>query len=85
MLGGIDTLGGPALPPEPPVEERSRTWSCTTCGNEYDPAYGDPLEEVAPGTAFAALPPRWRCPVCDSPPADYQPLPRAAPEPTANR
>ena len=77
-----------ALPPEPPVEERSGTWSCATCGNEYDPAYGDPLGEVAPGTAFAALPSGWRCPVCDSPPADYQPLPRAmaqAPDPTAKR
>ena len=77
-----------ALPPEPPVEERSGTWSCATCGNEYDPAYGDAFGEVAPGTAFAALPSGWRCPVCDSPPADYQPLPRAmaqAPEPTAKR
>ena len=68
-----------ALPPEPPespqppVEERSGIWSCATCGNEYDPAYGDPLGEVAPHTAFAALPAGWRCPVCDSPPADYQP------------
>ena len=77
-----------ALPPEPPVEKRSGTWSRATCGNEYDPAYGDPLGEVAPGTAFAALPSGWRCPVCDSPPADYQPLPRTmaqAPEPTAIR
>ena len=51
-----------ALPPEPPVEKRSGTWSCATCGNEYDPAYGDPLGEVAPGTAFAALPSGWALP-----------------------
>ena len=44
-------------PPQPPIEERSGTWSCAACGNEYDPAYGDPLGEVAPDTAFAALPP----------------------------
>ena len=78
----------PPEPPEPPVEERSGTWSCASCGNEYDPAYGDPLGEVAPDTAFAALPSGWRCPVCDSPPNDYQPLPRAmaqSPEPTAKR
>ena len=78
----------PPEPPEPPVEKRSGTWSYATCGNEYDPAYGDPLGEVALGTAFAALPSGWRCPVCDSPPTDYQPLPRAmaqAPEPTAKR
>ena len=75
-------------PPQPPVEERSATWSCAACGNEYDPAYGDPLGEVAPGTAFAALPPGWRCPVCDAPPTDYHPLPRPTaqtPQPAAQR
>ena len=78
----------PPEPPEPPVEERSGTRSCATCGNEYDPAYGDPLGQVPPGTPFAALPSGWRCPVCDSPPTDYHPLPHAtaqAPEPPANR
>ena len=75
-----------AEPPEPPLDERPATWSCAACGNEYDPVYGDPLGKVAPGTAFPALPTGWRCPVCDAPPADYQPLPRAtAPQPTANR
>ena len=81
-----DSEALPPQSPQPPVEERSATWSCAACGNEYDPAYGDPLGEVAPGTAFAALPPGWRCPVCDSPPADYQPLPGAmapSPDPTA--
>ena len=69
-----------APPPEtaPPPEARSGAWACAACGNEYDPAYGDPLGEVAPGTAFAALPSGWRCPVCDAAPADYRPLPSAA-------
>ena len=64
--------------PQPPAEQRSGIRSCAACGNEYDPAYGDPLGEVAPGTAFAALPAGWRCPVCDAAPADYRPLPSAA-------
>ena len=65
------------LPPEPATGERSGTWSCGDCGNEYDPAYGDPLGEVLPGTAFAALPSEWRCPVCDAPASTYHPLPGA--------
>ena len=77
-----------AEPPEPPAEERSGAHSCAACGNEYDPSYGDPLGQVSPGTVFAALPAGWRCPVCDGPPADYQPLPPAPAqdtEPTATR
>jgi rubredoxin len=33
----------------------------------YDPAAGDPVWQIAPGTPFAALPAHWRCPNCDAP------------------
>ena len=75
-----------APPPEPLAEQRSGTFSCADCGNEYDPAYGDPLGKVPEDTAFAALPPGWRCPVCDAPATNYHPLPRTTaqtPEPAA--
>lgn len=74
--------------PEPPDEQRSGARSCAACGNEYDPAYGDPLGNVVPGTAFAALPSGWCCPVCDGPATGYQPLARTAvpaPDPAATR
>ena len=64
-----------SLPPEPPVEERSGTWSCAACANEYDPTYGDPLGEVAAGTAFATLPPGWRCPYATARPPTTNPCP----------
>jgi [NiFe] hydrogenase assembly HybE family chaperone len=32
----------------------------------YDPAEGDHVAQVAPGTPFEALPDTWRCPHCDS-------------------
>ncbi|MFM2416154.1 MAG: hypothetical protein RL385_877 [Pseudomonadota bacterium] len=38
---------------------------CKICWWVYDPALGDPEGEIAPGTAFAALPGHWRCPACD--------------------
>jgi rubredoxin len=39
---------------------------CRICWYVYDPEEGDDLEQVAPGTPFAALPDHWRCPQCDA-------------------
>ncbi len=38
---------------------------CKICWWVYDPAQGDPVWQIAPGTAFADLPAHWRCPTCD--------------------
>ena len=40
---------------------------CRICWYVYDPADGDAMEQIAPGTPFAALPEHWRCPQCDNP------------------
>ena len=37
---------------------------CSVCGYTYDPAQGDPDNDVKPGTRFEDLPDDWRCPVC---------------------
>ena len=37
---------------------------CTLCGYVYDPAEGDSVAGIAPGTAFADLPDDWTCPMC---------------------
>ncbi len=37
---------------------------CEVCEWVYDPAVGDPDNGIKPGTAFAALPDDWVCPVC---------------------
>jgi rubredoxin len=39
-------------------------WICTVCGYVYDPAIGDPDNEIKPGTAFEDLPDTWVCPEC---------------------
>lgn len=39
-------------------------WVCDPCGYVYDPAEGDPDNDVEPGTAFEDLPEDWVCPVC---------------------
>jgi rubredoxin len=47
---------------------------CRICWYVYDPAKGDPQEQIEPGTPFLALPARWRCPQCDSEPQVFIPL-----------
>jgi rubredoxin len=39
---------------------------CRICWHVYDPADGDELGQVPPGTSFAELPGDWRCPNCDA-------------------
>jgi rubredoxin len=39
---------------------------CKICWYVYDPAEGDPVWQIPPGTPFAALPEHWCCPVCDA-------------------
>jgi rubredoxin len=37
---------------------------CKVCGYIYDPAIGDPINGIEPGTPFDQLPGEWKCPVC---------------------
>jgi rubredoxin len=49
-------------------------WECTLCGYIYDPAVGDPTQDIAPGTAFEDLPDDWECPDCGATKEDFEPL-----------
>lgn len=44
---------------------------CKICWWVYDPAEGDPVWQIPPGTPFADLPAHWRCPNCDCPPEQF--------------
>jgi rubredoxin len=37
---------------------------CGICWHVYDPAEGDPVWQVLPGTPFEELPVHWSCPNC---------------------
>lgn len=41
-----------------------KKYVCKLCGYVYDPAVGDPDNNIPPGTAFEKLPETWLCPVC---------------------
>ena len=49
-------------------------WKCVLCGYVYDPAKGDPENDVAAGTAFDDLPDDWVCPICGAGTEDFSPL-----------
>lgn len=39
-------------------------WKCSTCGWTYDPALGEPENNIDPGTDFENVPFDWVCPIC---------------------
>jgi rubredoxin len=55
------------------LDDRTRL-ECGVCWWVYDPAEGDPVWQVVPGTPFAALPEHGRCPRCDAPPDKFMVL-----------
>ncbi|WP_025038693.1 rubredoxin [Bradyrhizobium sp. DOA9] len=52
------------------VSEATRL-ECGICWTVYDPADGDDVAQIAPGTPFAALPEEWHCPNCDAPKSKF--------------
>jgi len=47
-------------------------WICKVCGYVYDPADGDPVAGVGPGTPFEDLPEDWVCPACGAPKSEFE-------------
>jgi rubredoxin len=48
------------------AQDAESRMECRICWSLYDPAAGDPVGEVSPGTPFDVLPDDWRRPRCDS-------------------
>jgi rubredoxin len=56
------------------TEKKLQKYICANCGYVYDPANGDPMNHVPPGTAFEHLPEGWVCPVCYVTTDQFDPL-----------
>lgn len=39
---------------------------CRVCWTVYDPALGDEVWQIPPGTPFSELPAHWSCPNCSA-------------------
>lgn len=61
MSGGFENFGMRSGLADDEVLE------CGICWTRYDPAEGDAVAQISPGTPFSALPEDWRCPTCDAP------------------
>jgi rubredoxin len=54
-------------------ESDMTSYVCTVCGYIYNPAEGDPDNDIAPGTPFEKLPDSWVCPMCGAGKSDFVP------------
>lgn len=50
-----------------------KKYVCNACSYVYDPAAGDPDNNVPPGTPFEKVPEDWLCPECGAPKSDFSP------------
>ena len=69
MSGPEDAMGGGS---RGRIQADTRM-ECRICWYVYDPAEGDVVGQIPPGTPFPDLPPQWRCPQCDSGPEMFLP------------
>jgi rubredoxin len=44
----------------------STRYECRICWHVYDPAEGDDVWQIPPGTPFEDLPEDWTCPTCEA-------------------
>ncbi|AEB09998.1 Rubredoxin-type Fe(Cys)4 protein [Desulfobacca acetoxidans DSM 11109] len=54
-------------------ELNMKKYVCGVCGFVYDPAKGDPENNIPPGTPFESLPETWVCPVCGAAKDQFEP------------
>jgi GntR family transcriptional regulator/MocR family aminotransferase len=59
--------------PAPPLGAPRRSFICRGCYFIYEEAKGLPQQSISPGTAFAAIPPTWRCPDCGTEKTTFRP------------
>jgi len=55
-------------------EIKMKKYKCLMCGYIYDPAKGDPDNQVEPGTSFEDLPDGWVCPECGAGKDQFEPV-----------
>ena len=59
------------IEPKPVVQQREPVFQCRHCLTTYDPAFGDEMNSVPPGTPFLNIDNTYECPTCDAPKSDF--------------
>lgn len=73
-LQGMPRFEGSYLGDTAKLADHTRL-ECKICWWVYDPMIGDPVWQIAAGTAFSQLPAHWRCPNCDGSADQFMVLP----------
>lgn len=60
----LEHMPEPIPPKDIVFKTSSGKYVCSICGFVYDPAVGDPSQNIPPGTKFEDLPADWHCPRC---------------------
>ncbi|WP_346238259.1 rubredoxin [Niabella insulamsoli] len=68
---GLHVAPKAAQKPSKKAEAVTALFQCKHCLTVYNSAYGDPENDIRPGTNFEQLPIGYGCPTCDAPKADY--------------
>jgi rubredoxin len=55
-------------------DKNMQKYKCTMCSYIYDPAKGDPDNDIEPGTAFEDLSDSWVCPECGAAKDEFEPV-----------
>jgi len=55
-------------------DESQLSYICIHCSFLYNPAEGDAMNDIPPGTAFKDLPDTWVCPLCYAAKTEFDPL-----------
>jgi len=53
------------------MEDSMKKYVCDVCGYIYDPAEGDPDNDIEAGTSFEEIPDDWVCPMCGAEKDDF--------------
>lgn len=59
-------MDAPAGPPRAEMIGATTRLECKICWTVYDPALGDEVWQIPPGTSFNDLPAHWSCPNCSA-------------------
>lgn len=54
-------------------DKSMQKYVCNICGYVYDPAEGDPDNDVKPGTKWEDVPASWSCPICGASKENFSP------------
>ena len=61
---GCNEVAAPESTEQPTAQSENGCMQCSVCQWIYDPALGEPMQDVTPGTMWSDVPDSFLCPEC---------------------